>query len=464
MKDGETRIVNLTEGGIFQALIRLALPIIATSFVQMAYSLTDMIWVGRVGSGAVAAVGTAGFFTWLANAIISIPKIGAEVGVAQSIGRNELPEAKRYIRHSFQMIVFLSIVYASGLIIFRRPLLSFYRLGETIEAASRTYLVIVSAGMLFFTTNPIFTAILNGSGDSTTPFRINAVGLILNIILDPILIFGLGPIPRLETAGAAIATVIAQATVTMIFILEARKRPELFSGLRFTAKPEMFHLKRITKLGLPVAVQSALFTIIAMIIARIVAQWGPLPIAVQKVGSQIESISWLTAGGFQSAMSAFIGQNFGADKWDRVYRGYFIGLAIVAVIGVVATAVLVFGAEPLFAIFIPEAEAIAQGVIYLRILSVSQLWMAIEILTAGAFIGQGRTAPPAIIGVVFNALRIPGALFLSKTALGLSGVWWAISISSVLKGLVLAVWYLRSLHTNPEIINLRSLFARGESN
>ncbi len=464
MKGRETKIIHLTEGGIFQALIRLALPIIGTSFVQMAYSLTDMIWVGRVGSGAVAAVGAAGFFTWLANAIILVPKIGAEVGVAQSIGGNELQEAKRYIRHSFQMIVVLSIIYASGLIIFRRPLISFYRLGETIEAASRTYLLIVSLGMLFFTTNPIFTAILNGAGDSTTPFRINTVGLILNIILDPILIFGLGPIPRMETTGAAIATVIAQAVVTGLFILDARKRPELFSGLRFTARPEMFHLKRITKLGLPVAVQSGLFTFIAMLIARIVARWGPLPIAVQQVGSQIESISWLTAGGFQSAMSAFMGQNFGANKWDRVYRGYFIGLAIAAMIGVVATAVLVFGAGPLFALFIPETEAVAQGVVYLRILSVSQLWMAIEIETAGAFIGQGRTGPPAVVGVFFNVLRIPGALVLSRTSLGLSGVWWAISISSVLKGLVLAAWYLRSLGTEPKIMNLRTKFARGESN
>lgn len=221
---------------------------------------------------------------------------------------------------------------------------------------------------------------------------------------------------------------------------------------------------------MPVAVQSGLFTLIAMLIARIVARWGgPLPIAVQQVGSQIESISWLTAGGFQSAMSAFMGQNFGANRWDRVYRGYFIGLAIAAVIGAVATAVLVFGgAEPLFALFIPEAEAVAQGVIYLRILSVSQLWMAIEIVTAGAFIGQGQTSPPAVIGgVVFNVLRIPGALLLSRTSLGglSGGVWWAISISSVLKGLVLAAWYLRSLRSNPKVMSLRSQFARGgESN
>lgn len=464
MSNRESRIVNLTEGGIFSVLTRLAMPIIATSFVQMAYNLTDMMWVGRVGSDAVAAVGTAGFFTWLANAIILIPKVGAEVGVAQSVGGGELPEARRYVRHSFQMIVMLAVLYAAGLIVFRRPLLSFFRLGDAIESASRTYLVIVALGMPFFTANPIFTAILNGSGDSSTPFRINSVGLVLNIILDPFFIFGLGPIPRLEVAGAATATVIAQMAVTALFIWEARRRPELFSGLKFTAKPDPVLLKRITKMGLPVAVQSGLFTFISMVVARIVAQWGALPIAVQKVGSQIESISWLTVGGFQSAMSAFIGQNYGGRRWERVYKGYFTGLSIAGSIGVVATLLLALAAEPLFAIFIPEAEAIALGVVYLRILSVSQFWMAVEILTAGAFIGQGRTAPPAIISITFNALRIPGALLLSATSLGLKGVWWAVSITSIFKGLILAGWYLRSLYTNPALSDFRRGLARSESN
>lgn len=125
-----TQSISLTEGSITKAITRLALPIIGTSFVQMAYNMTDMIWVGRVGAEAVAAVGTAGFFTWLAMAIILIPKIGAEVGVAQSIGRADIDEAKEYIKHSLQMIVLLAITYGALLIIFRRPLIGFYRLGE----------------------------------------------------------------------------------------------------------------------------------------------------------------------------------------------------------------------------------------------------------------------------------------------------------------------------------------------
>ena len=450
------RSINLTEGNIFDALIRLALPIIGTSFVQMAYNLTDMIWVGRVGAKAVAAVGTAGFFTWLANAIILIPKIGAEVGVAQSVGRQDAAAAKKAIKHSLQVIVLLAIAYGAVLIVFRDPLISFYNLGEAqIEYDAITYLVIVSLGMIFFTINPVFTAIFNGYGDSRTPFNINAVGLVVNIILDPLLILGIGPFPRLEVKGAAIATVIAQIVATLMFVLRARKHPELFKDLKLFTAPDMSHVKRIIKLGFPVALQSGLFTIFAMGTARIVARWGPLPIAVQQVGSQIESISWMTAGGFQSAMSAFTGQNYGAKKWERVYKGYFAGVGIVSIIGVFATALLIFGARPVFAVFIPDPETISYGVVYLRILGLSQLPMVIEIVTAGAFIGHGKTFPPSVTGILFNGLRIPGALLLSATSLGLNGVWWAISISSALKGIVLAAWHLIFLKRNPDTKSYR---------
>ena len=451
-----SRSILLTEGSIPKALTKLAMPIIGTSFVQMAYGFIDMIWVGRIGSGAVAAVGTVGFFTWLANAFIIIPRIGAEVGVAQSIGRKDHQATERAIRHSIQLVVVLSLIYALALVVFRGPLLGFYRLGAEIEAAANSYLLIISLGMVCFATNPIFTATFNGSGDSTTPFRINALGLVLNIILDPIFIFGLGPIPRLDVAGAAIATIIAQFTVTGAFILEARKRPELFGGLKLWTKPDLSYLKSMIKVGLPMSLQSALFTIISMLIARIISAWGPQAIAVQRVGGQIEQISWLTAGGFQSAMSAFTGQNYGARKGPRVYRSYFVGVGIVAVIGTVATLTLYFGSGHLFAIFFSEPEVIFLGASYLQIIAAAQFFQSLEILTAGAFIGLGKTTPPSVVGITLNVLRIPAALVLSTTALGLDGVWWAISISSILKGIILSIWYLRFMNTNSEMLQLRN--------
>ena len=447
-----TNTNKLREGNILEALFKLAIPIMGTSFVQMAYNMTDLIWVGRIGSRAVAAVGTAGFYTWLAMAFILIPKIGAEVGVAQSTGKDDMLEAKVYIRHSLQMILLIALFYASILISFRKPLIGFFNLGEAdVINDAITYLAIISFGIIFYFINPLFTAIFNGYGESRTPFIINSVGLLVNMVLDPLMILGIGPFPRLEVAGAAIATVIAQACVTIIFILTAKKRPELFSKLNLFSAPDIQHIGRIVRLGLPVALQSGFFTGIAMLIARIIAQWGPIPIAVQKVGSQIEAITWMTAGGFQTAMSTFIGQNYGARKWDRVFRGYFTGLTIMSIIGIFTSLLLIFAARPLFSIFVPgEEETIRQGAIYLRILGISQIFMAIEATTAGAFNGLGKTVPPSIVGIVFNGLRIPAALFLSSTSLGLNGVWWALSISSIFKGTVLLIWYLIMLKKNPE--------------
>lgn len=447
-----TNTNKLREGNILEALFKLAIPIMGTSFVQMAYNMTDLIWVGRIGSRAVAAVGTAGFYTWLAMAFILIPKIGAEVGVAQSTGKDDMLEAKVYIRHSLQMILLIALFYASILISFRKPLIGFFNLGEAdVINDAITYLAIISFGIIFYFINPVFTAIFNGYGESRTPFIINSVGLLVNMVLDPLMILGIGPFPRLEVAGAAIATVIAQACVTIIFILTAKKRPELFSKLNLFSAPDIQHIGRIVRLGLPVALQSGFFTGIAMLIARIIAQWGPIPIAVQKVGSQIEAITWMTAGGFQTAMSTFIGQNYGARKWDRVFRGYFTGLTIMSIIGIFTSLLLIFAARPLFSIFVPgEEETIRQGAIYLRILGISQIFMAIEATTAGAFNGLGKTVPPSIVGIVFNGLRIPAALFLSSTSLGLNGVWWALSISSIFKGTVLLIWYLIMLKKNPE--------------
>jgi putative MATE family efflux protein len=442
---------NLTEGNILKELIILALPIMGTSLIQMAYNLTDMIWVGVLGSRAVTAIGTAGFFTWFAFAFISIPQIGAAVGVAQSVGRRDAEETKSYIRHTIQMNVVFALLYGTAIIMFRKQLIGFFNIkGEDIVSMSASYLLIVSIGMIFFFLPPVLTAIFNGHGDSRTPFLINTIGLIVNIILDPLLILGIGPFPRLEVAGAAVATIFAQFVVTMVYIFIIRKKTDFFTGLNFLQKPDWSHVVRITKFGLPVALQSGAFTFIAMIIARILSRWGATTIAVQSVGAQIESISWMTAGGFQTALGAFVGQNFGAKKWDRIYKGYFTAIGIISIIGVITSCLLIFFPEPIFSIFIREENVLKEGIIYLRILGVCQLFMCLEITTAGAFNGLGRTVPPSVVGIILNAMRIPGALLLS-TAFGLTGVWWSISLSSILKGLILTSWFILFLSRHPEI-------------
>lgn len=435
--------INLTEGKITSNLIKLSIPIMATSFIQMAYSMADMLWVGRLGSNAVAAVGTAGFFPWLGMAFVMISKVGAEIKVAQSLGRNDIESTKDYIKSTFQINILLAILYSLILLIFNSYLIGFFDLGDVeVIHMAETYLMVVAAGMIFGFLNPVFTAVFTGSGDSRTPFIANTIGLIFNIVFDPILIFGVGIFPEMGVLGAALATVIAQAIVAISFLyIMIRSKAEylkvnIFSGVKINCMKTLFHI------GLPAALQSGLFTVFSMFIGKIVAIFGSVPIAVQKVGSQVEAIAWMTAGGISTALSTFVGQNYGAGKLKRITKGFKITMIISLLVGVFATFVLVVFGRQIFAIFIPEAQAIELGTDYLKILGYCQILVCVEITTTGAFNGLGRTYIPSIVSILLTGARIPLAYILCRPeVLGLDGIWWAITITGALKGVVVYAVY-----------------------
>lgn len=436
--------IDLTEGKIVSKLVKLALPIMGTSFIQMAYNMTDMIWIGKVGSKAVAGVGTAGFYTWLAMAFIMISKTGAEIKVAQKMGEHNLRKVKSYIVSAIQINVVLSILYTVVLLVFSDKLIGFFNLGDAeVISMSKTYLVIVAIGMIFYFINPVFTAIFNGAGSSKTPFVINTIGLAFNMVFDPVLILGIGPFPKMGVAGAAIATVIAQVIVSLSFIFVMIKGKDEYLKVNVFTKPRMDYIKVLCNIGLPGGIQNGLFTIFSMCIGRIIAVFGPVPIAVQKVGSQIEAISWMTAGGFSTALGTFVGQNYGSKKYNRINKGVKVTMVMAVIIGILASLLLILGGEYVFSFFLNDPEAVDQGTVYLRILGYSQLFMCIEITITGAFNGLGRTYIPSIIGILLTGARVPASYFLCNlNVLGLDGIWWSISISSILKGTVLLTIYL----------------------
>ncbi len=433
--------VDLTNGKIIEKLLKLALPIMGTSFIQIGYSLIDMIWVGKVGSNAVAAVGTAGFYPWLAMAFIMISKVGGEIKVAQSIGEKNIHDVKYYIKSAIEINIILSILYSLVLIIFRDPLIGFFRLGDIdVINMSKEYLVIVGIGMVFYFINPVFTSIFVGLGNSKSPFKINTIGLITNIILDPVLIFGVGPFPKMGVAGAALATITSNLVVSLCFIFLIIKNNDEYFKIKLFREIDLKYYKTLFILGTPVALQNGLFTAFSMIMGVVVASFGPVAIAVQKVGSQIESISWNSCEGFASALSSFVGQNYGAKKIDRINKSTKYSIIGVMIWGSFTTFILVFLGEYIFRAFINEPDAILKGTDYLKILGYSQLFMCLEITIAGIFKGIGRTYIPSIIIALLTGLRIPLALIISKpNILGLNGVWWSITISSISKGLILAL-------------------------
>lgn len=435
--------IDLLHGNIFSSLTKLALPIMATALIQMAYNMIDMIWIGRVGSNAVAAVGAAGMYMWMASGFSTLAKMGGQVRVGQALGAGKTKEAVTYARHALQLGIILGILYGFISIVFAKPLIGFFNLNsqEVIKDA-QIYLIVVCGTIVFAFVNQILTGIFTALGNSKTPLIATMVGLIINIILDPVFIFGWGFIPKMGVLGASLATALAQAIVTIVFLMYMKKDTILFHQVKLKEKINGIYIKNICIIGIPTAIQSLIFTGISMVIARMIAGWGDFAVAVQKVGSQIESISWMTAEGFAAAVNSFVAQNYGARNLKRVKKGYLTAMIVVIVWGIFCSWLLIFQPEFVFRIFIPEEDVLEMGVDYLRILGYSQLFMCIEITTNGAFSGMGKTIPPAISSTLLTLARIPMALVLSQTILGLNGIWWSISISSALKGVVIFTCFL----------------------
>lgn len=433
--------INLTEGNITKSLLTLSIPIILTNFIQTAYGMVDMIWIGRLGSDAVAAIGTASFFINLSFAIVSLILIGTGVKLSHAIGGGRLKEQSTYIDNGIIMVIILGIIYMIFLILFRKPLIDFYKLGNLwVISMAEKYLVISAFGIVVMYLNSLFTIIFNSYGNSKMPFRANTTGFIFNIILDPILIFGLLGFPKLGVLGAAVSTLISRCIVLSIFLIKGHSSINAFkNGIRFKVK----EAKEVMRLGFPVTIQRVTFSLISIVIGRIVSDFGATAIAVQKVGVQIESVSYVTIGGLQGAISAFIGQNFGADKKERIIEGYKKAITLTIIFGGTVTLIFILFPKFIFSIFLPDPSSLQMGAHYMRILGISQVFMCMELLTVGAFNGVGKTHVPPFISTTFSLLRIPFAIILSSASLlGLDGIWWSISVSSIFKGTILVIGFI----------------------
>ena len=430
---------NLTRGPILKTLTKLAIPIMASSFLGTLYNITDMAWIGLLGAKAVAGVGVGGMFTWLSQGLASMARMGGQVQVAQCIGRGEKQKAHGFAQTAMQLALLMGIAYGIIVVLFARPLVGFFRLqdAETLGAAL-DYIRIACGFIVFSFLSVTLTGIYTAQGDSKTPFVANLFGLAANMILDPVLILGPGPFPRFGAAGAAMATVLAQVIVTGIMLLGilVQKKENVLKGLRLFVKIPLEYVEGICKIGIPTALQGMAYCFISMILTRTEA------IATQRVGGQIESISWNTADGFGVAMNAFIGQNYGAGKTERVKKGYRVSLWTVGIWGLLITLVFVCAPTPIASVFFHEKQAIATAVDYLIIVGFSEAFLCVEMMTVGALSGLGRTRLCSVISIAFTSLRIPLAIILSSSVLGILGIWWALTTTTMMKGIIFTCVFL----------------------
>ncbi len=436
-------VKDLTVGNIPRHLFRLGLPIMGTSFVQMAYSFTDMAWLGRLGSQEVAAVGIISVFLWIAQASTYLTKTGSEVTIGQSIGRREYEAAGQYASHNTSISIIISCLWTLAYALLATPLINLYQPEPLVSAYSHAYMYVALLGLpAVFLTSTLF-GIYNATGNSHIPFWILSLGLVCNMLLDPLLIHVLG----WGVAGAAWATVISQWIVLLSFVLRLRLYDKLLNSFSFFCQLERQLVWQIVRIGLPAASLNILFAFVTIYMGRLASlAGGHVGIAVLTTGGQLEALTWNTAQGATTALSTIVAQNYAAGQMQRVWSALRYALSFTLSVGFLGMLYFYFEGEGLFRLIVPDEATVAEGAIYLRISSYSQMLMLLEITVQGLLYGMGRSYLPASLSICGNVLRIPMALSLIGMGLGLSGVWWAISISAAIKGalaLMIVLWIYR---------------------
>lgn len=363
-------------------------------------------------------------------------------------------------RRQFSSLFFFGVLFGAVCLLFPDQLIAFFGMKDTETLIHAKGYLMITCGMIVFSyVNFTLTGLFTAQGDATTPFQANFVGLIINMILDPVLILGVGIFPRMEAVGAAIATVTAQMVVTAVFLFclawkgrkqrhkenngETAKNDNILREIRLARLQERSYYADVVRIGGPTALQGSVYCMISMVLTRMVAAFGAGAVATQRVGGQIESVSWNTADGFAAALNAFIGQNFGAGRMERVRKGYRAAFSTILVWGIGMTLIFVLFPMQISGLFFHEAEVLPVASRYMVIVGFSEAFMCVELTAVGAISGLGKTKICSIISVCLTALRIPLALILSRTGLGLEGIWWALTITSMLKGIVLHLTFLR---------------------
>lgn len=437
---------NLTEGSAISALIRLAVPIVFANLLQTAYQLIDTFWVGRLGPSAVAAVSLSFPVIFFLISLGLGFAVAGTILVSQYTGRGEPDRVNQVAAQALLGIVAVAIVLAVVGSLCARLLVEFLGAQPNVVPLATQYLRVSFIGLVFLFAYVIFQSLMRGVGDARTPLVIVFGTVVLNFVLDPLFILGLGPVPVWGVAGAALATVITQglaAAVGLGLLFSGRYGIQLVLA---NLRPDIALQWRLIKLGLPAAIEQSTRALGLMLMTILVSGFGTVTLAAYGIGTRILSFAIIPALGLSQATSALVGQNVGAGKPDRAARTTWascgIGLFALSIFGIIA---FIF-AHPLVAIFVPGAPGvIATGAMFVRITALTYGLIAVQQVIAGAFRGAGYPlAAMALALISLWMLQFPLAWLLSeRSGLGATGIWIAYPVRSVLAAIVAAVWFAR---------------------
>ncbi len=431
-------------GPITPALLRLAWPVMLSNLFQTVYNLVDTLWLGRLGKVAIAAPTISWPLVFLMISLGAGVTIAGTALVAQYTGAKRHEEANHAAGQVFSFTAILAVLFAAGGAVAAHPLMVLMGAGPDLLPVASGYLRIIYAGIPAMFGMFIVTALLNGIGDTVTPMKLMGVSVGLNIILDPLLIFGWGPFPDWGVAGAAYATVISRGLIAVYGLWL------LFSG-RVGLHLRLRHLRlqaetvrQIVMIGAPASLGQSGTAVGFSIMTGILARFGTAVVSAFGIGNRVISIALMPAMGLGQATATMVGQNLGAKSPGRAAQVAWIGMGISTGFLVLAGAAAVFLRASLVHIFISDPQVIALGAQMFAIVGIAFPFMGIIQVVIGTYQGAGHT----VYSMAFSlfrlwALRIPLVYLLGFTlGMGPNGVWWAMFWSNLGASVVALSFFL----------------------
>jgi putative MATE family efflux protein len=403
---------------------------------HFSFNLIDSIWVGRlIGPAALAAVSTAGFYVWVALNLGEMVEIGLIAVAARRHGEGNPERAARAAAAAvvYALIAGLAVSVAGWAVM--DTMFRLMMVPPEVATLGRAYLMTwLLGGPLVFGFFAI-EATFRAAGDTRTPFLMLAGSVCVSILLDPLLIAGLGPFPRLGVEGAALASVMVRGGGFLLGVVLALRR-----GLLRISAPDWRTLPTIIRIGAPLSLAGVLLSLIYMWLTRFTSRFGTAALAALGIGHKMEGLGFIAISGFALAAGALVGQNLGAKQEARARQAVRLTVGYCLVVTVTTALAFLLVPRPLVALFTDDPQVIADGVLYLRVIAFAQIGQSFELILEGALAGAGYTFWPQLVSTSLTALRIPLAAWWSRV-FGLLGIWLALSVTAVARGIAMMVFW-----------------------
>lgn len=435
---------SITEGGVKSAIWKLAMPIMAGAALQDLFALADLFFIGRLGHVAVAALSISGVLL----AVIMMAAIGISTGttalVAHYIGKKDYQSADNVLFQTVVLSLVCSLVMALVGIFGTAGLLRLFGASPEIIPAASEYLKITFVWSIFIFLFIAFNQALGGSGDVIVPLKILLLANIINIILDPLFIFGFGFFPRMEVAGSAIATVISRAVGVIVLL-----RYFLFgySSLHFHRGIFRINLPvmgRMVKIGFFATLEVLLRQLSLLLLLGLITSFGTACLAAYGIVIRLRMTIMMFGFGMGNACAVVVGQNMGADSSERAVQSGWKALKYYELMVIPAAILFFIFAPQIISVFSNHPEVVGLGSDFMRFIAVTFPFLAAALILGKGINGAGDTIAPAVMtGVAQLGLRIPVAYILALFfGLGPTGIWLSINFSDISQGLAM-MWYFK---------------------